>query len=224
MCSGDRAVTLTVKKAMEILDCLAGARTSISCSEIARRLEMPRSTTYRLLSTLTVGGYVLSEGDGLGKEYRLGFEILELVSSLLDGMALRRRALPLLRQPRDVTEETVHLVVADRGEVTYMEKVDSLKSVRMHSAVGRQGGAGSIVHDLTPALSPLAFRKVDAQSIPAPDEVISLHPVEAQEVHPGDSEGILRKLDDRAAENPDPAGETARFASVPLHVRSTRRA
>ena len=154
MCSGNRAVTLTVKKAMDILDCLVGARTSMSCSEIARRLEMPRSTTYRLLSTLTVGGYVLSEGDGLGKEYRLGFEILELVGSLLDDMALRRRALPLLRELRDVTEETVHLVVADRGEVTYMEKVDSLKTVRMHSAVGRQGGAGSIVDDLTPALSP----------------------------------------------------------------------
>jgi IclR family acetate operon transcriptional repressor len=139
MCSEDQALTLTVKKAMDILDCLAGARKPLSCSEIGRRLGMPRSTAYRLLTTLAIGGYVVSDSDGFGKRYRLGFKILELASRLLDGMELRRQALPFLRELRDATEETVHLVVADGAQVTYIEKVDSLKTVRMHSAVGRQG-------------------------------------------------------------------------------------
>jgi IclR family acetate operon transcriptional repressor len=157
MCSEDRAFTLTVKKAMGILDCLAGARKPMSCSEIGRRLEMPRSTTYRLLSTLAVGGYVVADSDGYAKEYRLGFKILELASRLLEGMELRRQALPYLRELRDATGETVHLVVADGVQVTYIEKVDSLKTVRMHSAVGRQG----YMHSTAVGKAILAYRGDD---------------------------------------------------------------
>jgi IclR family acetate operon transcriptional repressor len=157
MCSEDKALTLTVKKAMDILDCLADARQAVSCSEIGRRLDMPRSTAYRLLSTLAIGGYVVADSDGFGKRYRLGFKILELASRLLDGMELRRQALPFLRQLRDATEETVHLVVADGVQVTYIEKVDSHKTVRMHSAVGRQG----YMHCTAVGKAILAYRRDD---------------------------------------------------------------
>lgn len=160
MCSADRVPTLTVKKAMDILDCLGSAGNRVTCGEISERLEMPRSTTYRLLSTLAACGYVVAEHDDHGTEYRLGFKILELASRLLDGMELRHRALPLLKRLRDVSEETVHLVVEDRGEVTYIEKVDSLKTVRMHSAVGRRG----FMHSTAVGKAILAYRldEVDA--------------------------------------------------------------
>ncbi len=83
-----QGLTLTVKKAMDILDCLGRARTPLAASELGRRLEMPRSTAYRLLTTLSLGGYVTQDLENPEK-YRLGFKIVELASSLLDSIELQ---------------------------------------------------------------------------------------------------------------------------------------
>jgi len=142
MTQRQRGLTLTVKKAMDVLDCLGRAGTPLSASEIDDRLNMSRSTVYRLLTTLATGGYVTQDLVS-PKKYRLGFRILELASSLLDGIELRQQALPFLQELRDLANETVHLVVMDGGQVTYVDKVECSQAVRMHSAIGRQGFAHS---------------------------------------------------------------------------------
>jgi IclR family acetate operon transcriptional repressor len=138
MTEHDPVLTLTVKKAMDILDCLGEAAGPLSAREIGRKLGLPRSTVYRLLTTLATGGYVGQDPEK-AQEYRLGFKIMELASSLLDSIQLRRQALPFLTELRDIAQETVHLVVMDQGQVTYIDKVECSKAVRMHSAMGRRG-------------------------------------------------------------------------------------
>ena len=142
MTEHEPGLTLTVKKAMDILDCLGEAAGPLSAREIGRKLGLARSTVYRLLTTLATGGYVGQDPESPEK-YRLGFKITELASSLLDSIQLRRQALPFLTELRDVAQETVHLVVMDQGQVTYIDKVECSKAVRMHSAIGRRGFAHS---------------------------------------------------------------------------------
>ena len=117
------AVTLTVKKAMDILDCLGKAAHPLAAREIGHALDLPRSTVYRLLTTLEAGGYV-SQDPGSSDKYRLGFKITELASSLLNSIDLRQQAGPYLKELRDIAQETVHLVVMDRGQVAYIDKVE----------------------------------------------------------------------------------------------------
>jgi IclR family KDG regulon transcriptional repressor len=136
----DKALTLTVKKAMDVLDCLGDSDAPMSASEIGRKLGMSRSTVYRLLATLSAGGYVTRDRDR-AEEYRLGFKILELASRLLDSVELRQQARPFLRELRDLANETVHLAVMDRGQSSYIEKVECSQAVRMHSTIGRRGFA-----------------------------------------------------------------------------------
>jgi len=135
-------LTLTVKKAMDIMDCLGEASAPLSASEVGRRLGISRSTAYRLLTTLSAGGYVTQDADN-PDGYRLGFKLLELANNLLETIELRQLALPYLKELRDLANETVHLVVMDRGQVTYVDKVECQQAVRMHSTIGRRGYAHS---------------------------------------------------------------------------------
>ena len=147
-----QGLTLTVKKAMDILDCLGRAQTPLAASELGRRLEMPRSTTYRLLTTLSLGGYVTQDLENPEK-YRLGFKIVELASSLLDSIELRQQAAPFLRELRDHANEVVHLVALEHGRVAYIDKLECSQAVRMHSSIGRQG----FVHCTSVGKAMLAF-------------------------------------------------------------------
>jgi len=131
-------LTLTVKKAMDILDCLGEAKAPLSASEIGRSLGISRSTAYRLLTTLSTGGYVTQE-PASPEKYRLGYKILELAGSLLDKIELRNQALPFLRELRDLANETVHLVVMEQGQVAYVDKQECSQAVRMYSSIGRLG-------------------------------------------------------------------------------------
>lgn len=140
MAQRETGLTLTVKKAMDILDCLGETGVPLSASEISRKLGMSRSTVYRLLTTLATGGYV-GQDPANPEKYRLGFKIPELASSLLGSIQLRQQALPFLQELKDIANETVHLVVMDRGKVTYIDKVECSQAVRMHSAIGRRGFA-----------------------------------------------------------------------------------
>jgi IclR family acetate operon transcriptional repressor len=145
-------LTLTVQKAMAILDCLGEEEIPRSASEIGRKLGMSRSTTYRLLTTLSSGGYVRQDPDKPEK-YHLGFRVLELAGNLLDSIELRQQAMPFLRELRDLANETVHLVVLDQGRVAYIDKLDCSQAVRMHSSVGRLG----FVHSTAVGKAILAF-------------------------------------------------------------------
>lgn len=131
-------VTLTVKKAMDILDCLGEESSPRSASEIGRKLGMSRSTTYRLLTTLGLGGYVRQDPAN-PERYYLGYKVLELAGSLLDSIELRQQAMPFLKELRDLANETVHLVVMEQGRVAYVDKLDCSQAVRMYSSIGRLG-------------------------------------------------------------------------------------
>lgn len=181
MTQRDRGLTLTVKKAMDILDCLGGTGVYLGASDIGRRLNMSRSTVYRLLTTLATGGYVTQDLVSPEK-YRLGFKILELASSLLDGIELRRQALPFLQELKDLANETAHLVVMDRGQVIYIDKVECSQAVRMHSAIGRQGFA----HSTAVGKAMLAFMSEEAVA-----RIIEEHGLPACTPHTITSEEVL---------------------------------
>lgn len=135
MRNDEAAVTLTVGKALDILDCLINAKAPLPTKEIARCCGISRPTAYRLLSTLGAYGYVTRDHNQ-DERYRLGYKVLELSKSLLDGIELRQQALPFLTSLSQSTNETVHLAVLDRDEVIYIDKVESTQAVRMHSTIG----------------------------------------------------------------------------------------
>lgn len=132
----DESNTATsLSKGLAILESLANAIAPLGVSEIARRLAVPKSTVHRLLRVLHEFGVVDQRDDGM---YQLGIRMLQLASSAGVSADLRRIVRPHLERLRTETRETAHLGVVADGYVMYIEKVESLQSVRMLSSIGQR--------------------------------------------------------------------------------------
>src|SRR4030095_3473770 len=92
-------------------------------TELARQLELTKPNVYRLLSTLSVLGYV--KKDPAPSPYSPTLKLWEMGSMLVRDVDLVAVASPRLRRLCLDTHESVQLTVFDGGFVVYVDKVDS---------------------------------------------------------------------------------------------------
>jgi IclR family transcriptional regulator, KDG regulon repressor len=134
----------TIERVSFILDILGQNPQGISIRDLSARVQLPKGTTHRLLSSLTYFGYVRQ--DPRTRSYLLGFRLVELGQLLLSQLDLRKEAEPFLRELAERTKETVHLVFLDRNEIVYIDKVEMVHNhsgLRMASRVGARNPAHS---------------------------------------------------------------------------------
>ncbi len=127
----------TIERASTILDILGQSPQGISIRDVSAKINLPKGTTHRLLSSLSYFGYVRQ--DSKTRNYFLGFKLVELGNLLLTQIDLRKEAEPFLRELVERTKETVHLVFLDRQEIVYIDKVETAHGsggLRMASRVG----------------------------------------------------------------------------------------
>jgi len=127
----------TIERVSQILDILGQSPQGISIRELSTKVNLPKGTIHRLLSSLLHFGYVRQ--DPKTRNYFLGFKLVELGNLLLGQLDLRKEAEPFLRDLAKGTNETVHMVVMDRDEVVYIEKVEFEQNpggLRMASRIG----------------------------------------------------------------------------------------
>ena len=87
--------------------------------EFSRRLALPRSTIFRLLTTLETMGFVTRSGN----EYRLGMSVLRLGFEYLASLELTELGQPLLARLCDRLNYPSNLVVRDGRSIVYVAKV-----------------------------------------------------------------------------------------------------
>jgi IclR family transcriptional regulator, KDG regulon repressor len=124
-----------VERALTILEAIAERDNGMSNAEISRRLEIPKSSASYILRALERRGYLRRDGET--SKYRLGLKALNLSRGALDGLDIRRVALPEMRRLMERSHLTSHLAVLDHGEAVYVEKVDAPGFVKMNTWVGR---------------------------------------------------------------------------------------
>lgn len=107
-------------------------RQPVRVGELARDLEVPKSTAQRGLKTLEGLGWVASDGDA---QWRLTTKTFR-VGSRYAGLDLRTHVMPTMREIWERTDENVHLAVRDGDHVTLIEKLDSRRAVRTFQGLG----------------------------------------------------------------------------------------
>ncbi|WP_044748244.1 IclR family transcriptional regulator [Bacillus alveayuensis] len=126
----------SVSRALDIIDIVSAKKDGLGVTEIAKQMDINKSSVYRILSTLVQYGYM--EQDEETNRYKLGYKFLEMSSKLLESIDLRKEAKPYLQELEKETNEVIHLVVYDQGEVIYIEKLEGTETLRMHSKVGKR--------------------------------------------------------------------------------------
>ncbi len=133
------ALPVQLERALDILECLTYAGQPRSLGEIASKVAIPKATAHRLLSAFVTRGYAIQ--DARSGQYMAGLRCFELGSVWINSLDLRRVALPHLQYLNEISRETVHLAVYDRGDAVYIEKLESTQPVVVKSFVGRRCAA-----------------------------------------------------------------------------------
>lgn len=108
------------RRAVALLRELATHSGPVPASQLARALDLPRSSTYHLLTALEEEGFVTH----LPEEHRyvLGVSAFELGTAFLRQDRLQRLARPLLVDLAEAHHLTAHLGVLDGRDVMYVVK------------------------------------------------------------------------------------------------------
>ncbi|HYI93700.1 MAG TPA: IclR family transcriptional regulator [Bryobacteraceae bacterium] len=125
-----------LERAFAALELLAASSNGLTLPDVARKLQIPKSSAHCILLTLLRQGY-LSRSDRT-RRYVLGQKLFSLASHALAGQDVREAAMPHLRQLMMATKLTVHLGVLEGGEVILIAKVDPPGVTGLATWLGRR--------------------------------------------------------------------------------------
>jgi DNA-binding IclR family transcriptional regulator len=121
-----------ISRAAHILRVLGQNSDGLSLGQIARRVELPRSTVQRIISALSQEGFVTTNG-GQGR-IRLGAEIQNLAQSPV--FDLRDRLRPVMKEISVATSETVDLAILDGRRMRFVDQIIGSQRLRTVSGIG----------------------------------------------------------------------------------------
>jgi DNA-binding IclR family transcriptional regulator len=115
-------------RVLDIFELLATVQNGLTISEISRKLGFARSSTHGLVHTLYSRGYLAQDDD---RRFSLGVRLIQLGFNVADRLELRSVARLSLEKLVESTHDTALLVVPQRGELLYVDKVLSgIRDVR----------------------------------------------------------------------------------------------
>jgi DNA-binding IclR family transcriptional regulator len=123
----------TLLRGLDVLEAVASGATNLAA--LSEVLELNRSTTHRLATTLVERRY-LSFVPRVG--YALGPKLLELGYQARGQMSLPRVAREHLEILASGTGDTVHLAVLDGTRALYLDKIPGSRRVEISSRIGER--------------------------------------------------------------------------------------
>jgi IclR family acetate operon transcriptional repressor len=111
------------------------ARQPIGVGELARVLEMPKSSVQRALQTLNAAGWI-RPAQGETTRWLVTTKALDVGRHASGDLGLRDAAVPVMEDLRRRTDETIHLTVPEGGKVVLIERLETSKPVRISMALG----------------------------------------------------------------------------------------
>lgn len=125
----------TAMRTLEILEYIASSKTALGTSEISRQLDYPKSSVYDILNALLSFGYIEYDNNDM-KTFRVGLKTFQVGMKYLDDNDLQKISYPILEYIGKKTGETVYLAIEDKGEIVYLNKVESESPIRSTCSIG----------------------------------------------------------------------------------------
>lgn len=127
-----------INRTFDILELLAHTNHPMSLAEIVTESGISKTTVYRLLQTMYNRHYVEKDKNNC---YTIGIQLVETVSSHINGLELQTESKPVLAALREELKLTAHLGILDGIDVIYVEKLDLYPTTRLYTQVGYRSPA-----------------------------------------------------------------------------------
>ncbi len=125
----------SLARGLRILDLIADADRAMTITELAKILEVDKSSASRLVKTLVKYGYLQPDPNSRG--YVLGKRAQQISWHLLNKMPVREKAKPYLYRLMVQTGECSHTAVYSEGKALMIDDVEAEASLRVVGGIGR---------------------------------------------------------------------------------------
>ena len=122
-----------LSRGISILEAFDEANPELGITQIARKVGLSKTTTFRLVQTLVVLRYLVLSSEN---KYRLGPRVLSLGFNVLQTLDLKTIAAPYLQSLSKECHETVNMAVLDEDELVYIERIRTQQIVNINLHVG----------------------------------------------------------------------------------------
>ncbi len=121
-----------LERGLRVLQLFDRTRRVLTAAEMARALEIPRSTAFRLAQTLAHLGFLERENDS----YRIGAAVLRLGFEYIASLEVVDLARPVVERLRDETGLSAQLVIRDGRDVVVVLKASPAATFASNVTVG----------------------------------------------------------------------------------------
>ncbi|WP_343564562.1 IclR family transcriptional regulator [Kiloniella sp. b19] len=108
----------------------------VTPTEISKNLGLAKQTVHRIFVTLEETGFLQRETDG--KHYSAGPRMRTLSLGIMSSVRSRTARLSVMQALSDEIGETVNLVIPDRHNMTYLDRVETNWPLRIELSIGTQ--------------------------------------------------------------------------------------
>jgi len=129
----------TLLKGLLVIEELASSTKPRGVSELARKLNISKTSMHRLLQTLASKRYVEQEEDGAG--YRLTMRLWEISAQVTSRIDVKRVGGTYLRLLADKTGESAHMTILEGHDVVYIDKIDGRQPLRAFTPIAGRAPA-----------------------------------------------------------------------------------
>jgi len=132
----DPRIISSLQRALDILSLFGSQSPELGITEIAKALNLHKSTAAGLVYTLQRNGYIAQNPEN--RRYHLGLQLIERAGVLLDQIEIRKIAMPELEHLRDWSSESVNLAILEENQVIYIERLLTDKSLGFRNHIGKR--------------------------------------------------------------------------------------
>ncbi|SLN64324.1 Transcriptional regulator KdgR [Roseivivax jejudonensis] len=125
----------SVATAIHLLKTFTEEDTELGISELAKRLNVAKSTVHRLAGTLLEEN-LLQQNPENGR-YSLGVGLFSLGSLVRSRLDVTSESKTILNELRDATQENTRLAVLERDRVVFLHDFESPQTLRLRSRTGQ---------------------------------------------------------------------------------------
>ncbi|MBR5382674.1 MAG: IclR family transcriptional regulator [Clostridia bacterium] len=126
----------SLKRAIAVLDCFSQKEPELGVTEIARKLDMQKSTIFNILTTFQESGILIKNPSN--NKYQLGYKLLHLSYIINSGISIREDFLPFMKEIANATGEVCYFGLLDGLEVLYIDAVYPMTQLQARNILGER--------------------------------------------------------------------------------------
>mgnify|MGYP000856610231 CR=1 FL=1 len=124
----------TIDRVVQLLELLSKYNDGIGINQISETVDLPLSTTHRMLNGLKKDGYVTQ--DNVSKRYKLGVGILSLAVNMLNNMDIIKITMPFIEDLSTKYGQLMFLSVFENNKIICVDMVNNSSGMKYYVQVG----------------------------------------------------------------------------------------